>query len=158
MIDLMNDFYIVKLASREEYERPLMDGPWMIGDNNLHIQRWRPNFREETEKIKSLPVWVRSPVLPIEYYTEKWLRKAGDETGKTIKVDVTTLVISRGKFARVCVEIERLDTSFRGGTYVSNMKVNIIFVFNVDAMAIKKVAVLQMRRRNMGPITLKNLK
>lgn len=42
----------------------------------------------------------------MEYCTENWLRKAGDEIGKTIKVDITTLATTRGRFAKVCIEID----------------------------------------------------
>lgn len=44
LIDLGNNFYIVKVYMREEYERALLDGPWLIGDNYPHVQRWKPNF------------------------------------------------------------------------------------------------------------------
>lgn len=57
-------------------------------------------------KITSLPVWVRFPWLAVEYYTEEWLRKAEDTLGRTIKVDKSTLATSRGKFVRVCMEID----------------------------------------------------
>lgn len=57
LIDLGNDFFIVKLLNREEYERALSDGPWMIGDHYLHVQRWRHNFLADSAKITSLHVW-----------------------------------------------------------------------------------------------------
>lgn len=78
----------------------------MIEDNYLHVQKWRPNFIAENEVIKSLPLWVRFPVLLVEYYLEKWLRRAGHRIGKTIRVDDTTRATTRGRFARVCVEID----------------------------------------------------
>lgn len=53
-----------------------------------------------------LPVWVHFPQLPVEFYTEAWLHKAGDEIGKTIKVNDTTLATIQGRFVRVCVEID----------------------------------------------------
>lgn len=106
LIDLGNDFFVVKLLNREEYERALSEGPWMIDDHYLHVQRWRPNFIADSAKITSLPVWVRFPWLPLEYYTKEWLRYAGDTLGKTIKVDETTLAAARGRFARVCIEID----------------------------------------------------
>lgn len=89
-----------------EYERALSESPWIIGDNYLHVQRWRHNFLVDSAKITSLPVWVRFPWLPVEYYTEEWLWKAGNTIGKTIKIDDTTLAASRGKFALACVEID----------------------------------------------------
>lgn len=82
LIDLGNDFFIVKLGTRDEYEQALMEGPWVIGDNYLHIQRWRPNFVAETAVIKPLHVWVCFPILPTKYYTENWLKRVGDRIWK----------------------------------------------------------------------------
>lgn len=45
------------------------------------------------------------PVLLVEYYTGKCLERAGNKIGCTIKVDITTLLASHGKFAGVCIEI-----------------------------------------------------
>lgn len=39
LIDLGFDFFIVKFSKREEFEQALTEGPWMIGDKNLHVQR-----------------------------------------------------------------------------------------------------------------------
>lgn len=78
----------------------------MISDHYLHMQRWKHNFLADSAKITSLPLCVRFPWLPVEYYTEKWLRKAGDTLGRTIKVDETTLATSHKEFAWICVEID----------------------------------------------------
>lgn len=78
----------------------------MIGDHYLHVQKWRPNFRADKAEIDTMPVWVRFPILPLEYYTERWLRIAGNHVGKAIKVDIATLLASRGRFGRICVEID----------------------------------------------------
>lgn len=106
LIDIGFDFYIVKLARREEYERAMFEGPWMIGENYLHVQRWKANFCPETEIITSLPVWIRFPLLPLEYYKPAWLKRVADQIGRTIRVDNTTLTTVRGRFARVCVEVD----------------------------------------------------
>lgn len=38
LIDLGNDFYIIKLYGREEYNRAMSEGPCMIGNHYLHMQ------------------------------------------------------------------------------------------------------------------------
>lgn len=53
-----------------------------------------------------LPAWTRFPVLPGEQYTIHWLQRAGNIIGRTLKVDITTLMASREKFAHVCVELD----------------------------------------------------
>lgn len=77
----------------------------MIGDNNLHVQHWIPNFVADEAKIDKLIAWVRIPVLLVEYYTRTWLERTWNLIGKTLKVDNMTLVASRGKFSRVCAVV-----------------------------------------------------
>lgn len=84
----------------------MLNGPWVIKNHYLHVRRWEPNFMPKTTTIDSLLVWVRFPVVPVEYFNERWLIRAGNQIGKAVKVDRTTLIASRGKFARVCVEID----------------------------------------------------
>lgn len=56
LIDLGNDFFIIKLTCVAECVRALCDGPWVGGDNYLHVQRWRPKFFAVVAKIYTLPV------------------------------------------------------------------------------------------------------
>lgn len=65
-----------------------------------------PNFNPKTIKIESLLVWVGFSVLPVEYYTSKWLERDGNVIGRTIEVDMTTLLASSGKSSRVCIELD----------------------------------------------------
>lgn len=60
----------------------------------------------EKEEITSLPVWVWFPVLPVEYYSKRWIKKTDNHIGRMIKIDTATLFVSREKFARVCVEVD----------------------------------------------------
>lgn len=58
-------------------------------------------------EITSLPICVRFLVLPLEYYTEGWLKRAGNSIGRTIKLDIATLLASRERFARVEVDLQQ---------------------------------------------------
>lgn len=78
----------------------------MIGDNYLRVQRWKPNFIVDRAEINTFPVWIRFPVLPVECYTKGWIKRAGNSIGRTIKIDVATLLASRGILALVCVEVD----------------------------------------------------
>lgn len=94
LIDLPNDFFTARFKSKEDYNTALFNGPWLVGDHYRHVQRWQPNFVAETAVITHLPVWHRFPMLPVEYYSFQWLRRAGNQIGKTLKVDSTTLMAS----------------------------------------------------------------
>lgn len=67
---------------------------------------WRPNFRPSFELIHKTMVWVRFPELPLELFDEEVLYAMGNTIGRTIKVDAMTLATARGKYARVCVELD----------------------------------------------------
>lgn len=48
---------------------------------------------------------MRLPDLPATHYDKKFLFNLGNVIGKAIKVDVTTIQMGRGKFARLCVDL-----------------------------------------------------
>jgi hypothetical protein len=82
-----------------------MDGPWFIYDHYLTVQEWKPNFNPVSDTIKEVAVWMRISGLPIEYYDSQILRFIGNIVGKTVKVDKNTLTQERGKYARLCVQV-----------------------------------------------------
>lgn len=106
IIDLGGEFYLVYLSSQDDYNHALTNGPWLIYDHYLTVREWRPNFRPEKEEINRVAVWVRLPKLPVEYYDSDFLFFLGDRIGRTVKVDKTTQLMARGKYARLCVEID----------------------------------------------------
>ncbi|KAL8137931.1 hypothetical protein V2J09_003932 [Rumex salicifolius] len=46
----------------------LRQGPWLIGNSYLTIQRWHPNFIAGEENLHFVAVWVRIPNLSMEYF------------------------------------------------------------------------------------------
>ncbi|GLU10757.1 hypothetical protein SLE2022_275420 [Rubroshorea leprosula] len=106
MIDLGLGYYTVKFASMEDRHRVLMRGPWKIFDHYLAVQPWQPNFRPSCAKAPKTAIWVHFPELPTEYYEEPILRLLGNQVGRTISVDETTLLATRGQYAKVCVEVD----------------------------------------------------
>ena len=58
------------------------------------------------DNLKNLLVSVRIPCLPIEYYDKAFLMRVGAKIGRLIKIDEATSLVSRGHFARLCVEVD----------------------------------------------------
>ncbi|XVE63525.1 hypothetical protein DITRI_Ditri07aG0027100 [Diplodiscus trichospermus] len=67
---------------------------------------WYPNFDPSSFKVSKLEVWVRFPNLPLEYFNEQVLMKIGRRIGRPLKVDTTTLSALRGRYARMCMEVD----------------------------------------------------
>ncbi|GAU17846.1 hypothetical protein TSUD_329720 [Trifolium subterraneum] len=106
IVDVGHDFFLVTFTNKEDHYRALIEGPWLIYDNYLVVREWSPNFHPAGEVIKHVAVWVRFSGLPIEYYDTKMLHFIGNRIGRTVKVDRTTQSQARGKYARLCVEVD----------------------------------------------------
>ncbi|KAI9116206.1 hypothetical protein K1719_013136 [Acacia pycnantha] len=79
LIPLSNGYYIVSFSNKEDREYAFQEGPWMIEDHYLIVQRWRPNFN---------PWKVTFNVLFFAW------------------VDRSTSIYDKGGFARIRVEID----------------------------------------------------
>lgn len=51
-------------------------------------------------------VWVRILGFLVRYFKEVTLTKIGNQLGNAVKIDQLAVAQSRGKFGRICVEID----------------------------------------------------
>lgn len=105
IIYLNQDYYLVAFTHEEDKNVVLSDRPWFIYDHYLTVKEWTPNFHPETDVIVNMAIWIRILGLPIEYYDPKLLHVIGYLARHTIKVDKNILQKERGKYARICVEV-----------------------------------------------------
>ncbi|XP_019181905.1 PREDICTED: uncharacterized protein LOC109177015 [Ipomoea nil] len=106
LIAIDNDYFLVRFGAVEDLEFAMFEGPWMVMDHYLIVKPWVPNFDPFADSTEKVLVWVRIPCIPAEYYSIIFLRKLGNKLGRTIRVDQATSLISRGMFARICVEVD----------------------------------------------------
>jgi len=106
IMDNDNGFFMVKFDEAADKEKVVTGGPWLIYDHCLAVAHWTPEFASPNAKVDKTIVWVRFPGLNLVYYDESFLLAMASALGRPIKVDTNTLKIERGKFARVCVEID----------------------------------------------------
>nr|POE88793.1 uncharacterized protein CFP56_25239 [Quercus suber] len=105
-VNLSNGFFLVRLSLKEDFENVLKKGPWFIGGHFLSLRPWEPDFRPSSANVSSVAVWVRLNELPIEYYNAEALHRIGNAIGKVLRVDTFTASESRGRFARLCIQID----------------------------------------------------
>ena len=91
---------------REDFETVLKRGLWFINEHFLSIRPWMPNFRPVTANVSSIAIWIRLNKLPIEYYNAKALHQIGKTIGNVLRVDIHTASETRGRFARLCVQVD----------------------------------------------------
>ncbi|KAJ1429723.1 Zinc finger, CCHC-type [Sesbania bispinosa] len=58
VMDASEDFFLVKFSDEGDYKHALFEGPWLIADHYLLVQRWRPLFDPLDYTIKKVAVWV----------------------------------------------------------------------------------------------------
>ncbi|OMO70978.1 hypothetical protein COLO4_28420 [Corchorus olitorius] len=105
IVDLGEDFFLLKFEFENDYHYVLKEGPWFIGGHFLTVRKWEPNFRASEATFSSVAVWVRLNELPVEFFDGDILQKIGRNIGKLIKIDTHTLADERRRYARLCVQI-----------------------------------------------------
>ncbi|GAU50505.1 hypothetical protein TSUD_409800 [Trifolium subterraneum] len=105
-MDNDNGFYMVKFDHAADREKVITGGPWLIYDHCLAVSHWSPEFASPNAKVERTIVWVRFPGLNLVYYDESFLLAMASAIGRPIKVDTNTMKVERGRFARVCVEVD----------------------------------------------------
>ncbi|XP_019245220.1 PREDICTED: uncharacterized protein LOC109225082 [Nicotiana attenuata] len=126
LIDLGEDYYIIKFTKKENMDKAIHLGPWFINGHFLSISKWKPNFVARNEKLTSSAVWVRLPQLPTEFYDGRILAKLSNAIGRLLKIDTCTSTTLRGRYARICVEIP-LEIPIQPFLFVGDHKQDILY-------------------------------
>ncbi|KAI3948254.1 hypothetical protein MKX01_014853, partial [Papaver californicum] len=105
-LDLGSDYCLFQFEKPEDFKHAILEGLWFVNGHHFSLMRWTANFMPSESSISRIVVWLRLPELPLDYYDEKILFVIAGKLGKSIKIDKTTKLFSRGGFARVCVEID----------------------------------------------------
>ncbi|XP_019166933.1 PREDICTED: uncharacterized protein LOC109162703 [Ipomoea nil] len=103
----LDDFYhVVRFWSVEDYEFAKYGGPWTVMDHYLIVQDWKPYFDPKADKTERVLVWVRFPDMSVEFYDYQTIMRLGRKIGEPKYVDESTSIVSKGRFARMCVEVD----------------------------------------------------
>ncbi|KAL4386583.1 hypothetical protein GQ457_09G011870 [Hibiscus cannabinus] len=106
LIDMDNEFYLVRFAEEDDYNMVLTEGPWVIYGSYLTVQPWSRSFSTSTGHPSQIIVWVRLPNLSYRYYTKSLFRHIAAAIGKVVRVDYNTAEGKRGRFARLAIVVD----------------------------------------------------
>ena len=109
VIDLENNYFLIRLKSSEDAVYALTEGPWVIFAHYLTVQPWTPQFDSTLTNLDSAIVWIRLPGMAFHLYDKRILRKIGQLVGTVIKIDCHTALRERGNFARIaaCISLSQ---------------------------------------------------
>ncbi|KAL4326023.1 hypothetical protein GQ457_11G031720 [Hibiscus cannabinus] len=105
LIDIENDYYLVKFSSRTDYIHALTDGPWTIFGHYITVEPWSVDFNPLQNYPSCILAWVRLPGLPITWYKRSLIEAIGERIGRVVKIDYQTDFGHRGRFARMAIKI-----------------------------------------------------
>ncbi|KAK1257466.1 hypothetical protein QJS04_geneDACA024718 [Acorus gramineus] len=97
---------MVRFDLEEDLIHVLEGGPWSMVNRPFVIQRWNRDIRLELERLKSIPVWIKFPNLPLHFWSRTCIAKIASLIGTPLYLDSPTASRSRSAYARVCVEVE----------------------------------------------------
>ncbi|CAL0316473.1 unnamed protein product [Lupinus luteus] len=110
MVDVDHGFYYVKFDLKADRETVIGGGPWMLFDHYVAVACWTPELVAPMAKVDCTMVWILFPGLNMMYYDESFLLSLASCVGRPIKVDTNTLRVARGRYVRVCMEIDLIKS------------------------------------------------
>ncbi|CAI0459640.1 unnamed protein product [Linum tenue] len=81
-------------------------GLWLLGDTYLTVHRWFKGFNPWKTVVTPTMVWAQLLELPIEFINKEAVMKIGEWLGKPVRADRATELGARGKYARLCAEVD----------------------------------------------------
>ncbi|PKI75721.1 uncharacterized protein LOC116196546 [Punica granatum] len=100
-----SDYFLVKFEHLEDRRFARTEGPRMVLGHYLTVHPSVPDFDPQEVQIDRTAVWLHIPKFPMEYYNEVCLRRIANRLEKIAKIDFNTKADEKGKFARLCVEV-----------------------------------------------------
>ncbi|XP_059070774.1 uncharacterized protein LOC131860385 [Cryptomeria japonica] len=71
----------------------------------MYIQKWYPNVGREDKFVVQVPVWIKLPTLPMEYWEEDVFAGIANAFGELIVIDPVMTSRRRLIYARICIGV-----------------------------------------------------
>ncbi|XP_059076623.1 uncharacterized protein LOC131875916 [Cryptomeria japonica] len=101
-----NGYFMVDFSSISDRNRVFEGGPYFYNHVGLFIKPWHSGFNATEDIPTRVPVWVRLPWLPLEFWREDILLRIAALLGKPVAIAQNTLEKKVFSYARICVEID----------------------------------------------------
>jgi hypothetical protein len=99
-------YFILKFHSFKDKDSVLMKGPYTIRNMPMLLRDWKPDFSLKRDMLRTLPIWVKLPQLPLHLWGVRSLSKIGSAIGNPIVTDECTANKFRVSYSRILVEMD----------------------------------------------------
>ncbi|XP_019239041.1 PREDICTED: uncharacterized protein LOC109219080 [Nicotiana attenuata] len=74
-------YFVIRFSNLEERDQILYSGPHTVNNKLVIMKAWTEDFNIHDEVLKTIPLWVRFPNLPLNCWSMKALCKIGSTLG-----------------------------------------------------------------------------
>ncbi|XP_058776403.1 uncharacterized protein LOC131650721 [Vicia villosa] len=99
-------YFIIRFNSKSDRDMVLVRGLYTIHRKPMFLHEWKADFKMLDDMIRTLPLWVMFPQLPLMFWGEKSIGKISSALGKPLMTDECTAKKLRVSYARVLIEID----------------------------------------------------
>lgn len=99
-------YFLLRFKSRDDLDAVMMRGPYTIRNRPVIIKEWHPNYDIKEDMLRTLPIWVKLPSLPLRLWGARSLNKIGSLIGIPLVTDECTAYKLRVSYARILVEVD----------------------------------------------------
>ncbi|KAI3463914.1 hypothetical protein Pfo_020577 [Paulownia fortunei] len=97
---------VFKFDNEADRDKVLKGGPYFVFDRPLLLKIMPSCFEFDDDEIRTVPVWINLPGLPLECWNTTALSKITSKVGKPLMTDKLTHTKERLSYARVLVEVD----------------------------------------------------
>ncbi|CAI8614488.1 unnamed protein product [Vicia faba] len=87
-------------------ESVLMKGPYTYRGMPMILKEWRKEFNLKKDLMRTIPIWVKFPMLPLHLWGKSNLSKLASAIGIPLVTDECTASKLRVSYARVLIEVD----------------------------------------------------
>ncbi|XP_058776921.1 uncharacterized protein LOC131651266 [Vicia villosa] len=99
-------YFLLRFKSHDDMDAVMMKGPYTLRNIPLIIKEWRPDYNVKEDLLRTLPIWIKLPKLPLHLWGARCLNKIGSLLGIPLVTDECTTHKLRVSYARILVEVD----------------------------------------------------
>ncbi|XP_058766375.1 uncharacterized protein LOC131639973 [Vicia villosa] len=99
-------YFLLRFKSHDDMDAVMMKGPYTLRNIPLIIKEWRPDYNVKEVLLRTLPIWIKLPKLPLHLWGARSLNKIGSILGVPLVTDECTAHKLRVSYAWILVEVD----------------------------------------------------
>lgn len=88
-------YFVIKFDSVAERDVVIQSGPYMLNNRPTMLREWKADFDFNEEVLKTIPLWIKLPNLPLNCWGMDSLSRIGSGLGKPVYADDCTTKVDR---------------------------------------------------------------